>query len=254
MDTIGKLLREQREDRNLTLDNAADATKIRKIYLKAMEEDDFKALPGDVFAKGMLRTYGNYLGLDGKKLVEEYKKINMGIPEEEAVAESIREADAKKVKVVPGFKSNVDIGAGGKEHTKKYMVYFIGAVIVLLLATAVYYLFLHKDTDKADMAATSQNSAVQVEDKAEKFKPDTVVLKVKASGDCWMEVKNARGKILYSGIMHKNDSKKFEDKQKISVIYGARQNVSVNVNNREEPVPGAGKVVKTYTTQGKDKK
>ena len=70
---VGKVLQDARVAKNLTLDRAAQETNIRKAYLEAIEQNDFAALQGDVFVKGVMRTYGNYLGLDGAQLVEEYK-------------------------------------------------------------------------------------------------------------------------------------------------------------------------------------
>ena len=70
---VGKILQDARVAKNLSLDRAAQETNIRKAYLEAIEQNDFATLQGDVFVKGIMRTYGNYLGLDGAKLVEEYK-------------------------------------------------------------------------------------------------------------------------------------------------------------------------------------
>ena len=50
------------------------ATKIRAKYLRALENEEWDLLPGPTFVKTFLRTYGDYLGLDSKMLVEEYKQ------------------------------------------------------------------------------------------------------------------------------------------------------------------------------------
>lgn len=70
---IGSYLRQHRENRKLTLQQAAEETGIREPYLAALEEGDFHKIPGDVFIRGFLRNYGNYLGLDGNGLVEAYR-------------------------------------------------------------------------------------------------------------------------------------------------------------------------------------
>src|SRR4051812_14791690 len=49
-------------------------TKIRAKYLRALENEEWDLLPGTTFVKTFLRTYGDYLGLDSKMLVEEYKQ------------------------------------------------------------------------------------------------------------------------------------------------------------------------------------
>ena len=103
---IGKILQDARIAKNLSLDSIAQDTNIRKIYLEAIEQNDFAALSGDVFVKGVIRTYGNYLGLDGAQLVEEYKAANAGNTPVRA-NNAIRES--KHVRVRPSFKSNRDI-------------------------------------------------------------------------------------------------------------------------------------------------
>src|SRR4051794_35348653 len=50
------------------------ATKIRAKYLRALENEEWDLLPGPTFVKTFLRTYGDYLGLDSRMLVEEYKQ------------------------------------------------------------------------------------------------------------------------------------------------------------------------------------
>ena len=48
-------------------------TKIRGKYLRALENEEWALLPGPTFVKSFLRTYADYLGLDGRSLVEEFK-------------------------------------------------------------------------------------------------------------------------------------------------------------------------------------
>ena len=48
------------------------ATKIRAKYIRALEEEDFTSIPGDAYIRGFLRTYAEYLGLDGDVYVDEY--------------------------------------------------------------------------------------------------------------------------------------------------------------------------------------
>jgi hypothetical protein len=50
------------------------ATKIRAKYLRALENEEWDLLPGPTFVKTFLRTYADYLGLDARNLVEEYRQ------------------------------------------------------------------------------------------------------------------------------------------------------------------------------------
>jgi hypothetical protein len=69
---IGNSLREARERQGLGYPEIELATKIRAKYIRALEEEDFTSIPGDAYIRGFLRTYAEYLGLDGDVYVEEY--------------------------------------------------------------------------------------------------------------------------------------------------------------------------------------
>jgi cytoskeleton protein RodZ len=69
---IGNSLREARVRRSLDFADAELATKIRGKYLRALEEEQFSLLPAQTYVKGFLRTYAEYLGLDGQLYVDEY--------------------------------------------------------------------------------------------------------------------------------------------------------------------------------------
>jgi helix-turn-helix protein len=69
---IGNSLRTARERQGLGYPEIELATKIRAKYIRALEEEDFTAIPGDAYIRGFLRTYAEYLGLDGDVYVDEY--------------------------------------------------------------------------------------------------------------------------------------------------------------------------------------
>lgn len=73
MQEIGAKLRRRRESRGLTIEQAEAATKIRGRYLEALEAGRPEVIPGEVFARGFLRSYATYLGLDADELVDAYK-------------------------------------------------------------------------------------------------------------------------------------------------------------------------------------
>jgi hypothetical protein len=69
---IGNSLREARKRQGLGYPEIELATKIRAKYIRALEEEDFTSIPGDAYIRGFLRTYAEYLGLDGDVYVDEY--------------------------------------------------------------------------------------------------------------------------------------------------------------------------------------
>lgn len=69
MPTPGERLKQAREARKLTLKQAVQATRIRSYYLEALENDDLAALPSPAHARGFLRLYAEYLGLEMQELL-----------------------------------------------------------------------------------------------------------------------------------------------------------------------------------------
>jgi cytoskeletal protein RodZ len=69
---IGNSLREARVRRGIDFAQAELGTKIRGKYLRALEDEQFDVLPAQTYVKGFLRTYAEYLGLDGQLYVDEY--------------------------------------------------------------------------------------------------------------------------------------------------------------------------------------
>src|SRR5688500_16730803 len=74
MPEIGETLREARMRRRIDMAEVESATKIRAKYLRALESEEWDLLPGPTFVKTFLRTYAEYLELDSRLLVEEYKQ------------------------------------------------------------------------------------------------------------------------------------------------------------------------------------
>jgi cytoskeleton protein RodZ len=74
MPEIGQTLRETRLRNRVDITEVEAGTKIRAKYLRALENEEWELLPGPTFVKTFLRSYADYLGLDSRQLVEEYKQ------------------------------------------------------------------------------------------------------------------------------------------------------------------------------------
>jgi cytoskeletal protein RodZ len=75
MASIGEQLKQIREDKNIPLEEVANATKISKRYLQAIEEGNYSLIPGQTYVIGIIRNYARYLGLDPKPIIEQYSKL-----------------------------------------------------------------------------------------------------------------------------------------------------------------------------------
>jgi cytoskeletal protein RodZ len=83
MDSIGAYLRRERELRHVSLEELVQITRVPLKMLKAIEEDRFDELPGEVFARGFLRSYARALGLDCEEVLARFadgRKVDQPVP------------------------------------------------------------------------------------------------------------------------------------------------------------------------------
>src|SRR5512141_2485943 len=85
MTPIGQRLKEAREVRRLTLEKVFEFTRIRVQYLRALEADDLSLMPSPVQARGYLRNYAEFLGLDVEKVLDDMREANAQKPSEEVI-------------------------------------------------------------------------------------------------------------------------------------------------------------------------
>ena len=282
---IGKTLREAREAKGLTLAQVSDTTRISKAYLQAVEEDAYQKIPGEVFVKGVLRGYGNFLGLDGAKLVEQYKILAQGMRPEEAASFKIREAT--NVKITPTFKPNEDTPQSSKNSLLTGLV----VLVVLLLAVCAYYFMIVAKpagsvtapaTSAAPAAAAQTAPAPQVpaaktadpgkpaaatapvnpgqpavpgtaqpNPAAANPAPGTVAVNVECKGICWLQVFDGDKKI-FEGTLGKGQTNTFTSKDKLRIVYGNIKDVAITVNGQAEvPLKTNEVVTRTYAATSK---
>jgi len=72
--SVGALLREARQSLGLELSEVARGLRIRFVYLQGIESDNYGQLPGKTYVLGFLRSYAEYLGLDGDDVVARYRR------------------------------------------------------------------------------------------------------------------------------------------------------------------------------------
>jgi cytoskeleton protein RodZ len=120
---IGVSLREARLKRNLTPADVQKAIRIRDRYLQALEEERWELLPGDAYVKGFLRTYADYLGLDGNLYIEEYNS---------------RFARPDEPQLVPERFARTGTRFGGVGFLRPLVV--VGAIVAIVAAVAAWQL------------------------------------------------------------------------------------------------------------------
>lgn len=142
---IGQVLSETRERRGLTLSEVQTQTHIRRRYLEAMEAGDFHVIPGEVYARGFLRTYARFLELDEAEIMRLYQQASAGPAETSpaATAAPAPAATSKPVRRTP--RSELRRDSGPIFRPQRSLARFIAPVTLLLavagaVAIGLYYL------------------------------------------------------------------------------------------------------------------
>ena len=192
---IGGSLREARLKRNLTPADVQKAIRIRDRYLQALEEERWELLPGDAYVKGFLRTYADYLGLDGSLYVDEYNN-RFAHPEEQPLIVPERFARRKN-----------PLGGGGLVRP----LLAVGAIVAIVAAVAAWQLSGSSGT-KQGTPPTKNTQQTTTESHTTKKKqhkapppvalPTRAVL-VAARGDCWLDIHagSRNGTLIFEGTL-----------------------------------------------------
>jgi cytoskeleton protein RodZ len=234
---IGNSLREARYRQQLELSDVELATKIRSRYLQALEEESFDALPAQTYVKGFLRTYADYLGLDGQLYVDEFNSRY-------ATGE-----DEPREPVVARRSSTV---YQRHRHLERRGVLLGLGVIAVLCAFIIAAFKFGTGSDNnppipnlGTTKAKARTPATPQHKQRKAARPVRIRFFVVATqGDCWMDVRNysASGKTIYTGTLQSHQSQRFVARR-LWINFGNPGNVKAAVNGRPVTIPGGGRSV-----------
>ena len=108
-ESIGQQLKREREARFLTLEKASEATRIRTVFLKALESDDYSVMPSAAQGRGFLRNYAEYLELNIDQMIAEIQKNS---PQVEEVSGPLPQVNFAETEIPP-------LVAVGDERTER---------------------------------------------------------------------------------------------------------------------------------------
>ena len=248
--SVGTILKEARLAKGLSIADAEQANSVRARYLEAVENDEYEKTPGEVFLKGIIRNYGNYLGLDGLELVKLYKANHQGVAAENINSAGIREVE--KVRLNIQLKEKRDIGSGtGRFEMPQLPMKQIAAGLAVVVLLGIGYVAVPKVIDYfKNMPQVEQKQEEVQANASTAVKPpsilDKVQVEMEAKDSCWTEV-TADGKEVFVGMLNAKDKRTFEAKDKIVVKYGNIGAMKLIVNGQPVDLKGEhGVAVKTY--------
>jgi hypothetical protein len=228
---IGNSLREARVRQHLEFPEIEQATKIRGKYLRALEDEHFDALPGQTYVKGFLRTYADYLGLEGQLYVDEYNsRYVAGVEDEQPVR----------------FRS------GGGPRTTRFMSSAVMiALTAIVLATALVIVAWKyggaSDTGVVPPPKTTKKHHTTTHRQRHRIVPPAnphtgVRLVVRATkGDSWLEVHRSdpTGAVEYQGTLLKGQNQIFTSRR-LWLTIDVPANVVVKLNGVRQRLPARG--------------
>lgn len=258
---IGDILRREREKQNLTVQDIERETSIRALYIEALEQGEYDKLPGEVYAKGFIKNYANFLDLDGDDMV---KKFVMEISPTTIAPEETKPAEKSYAKVTaetpaenPTTRAQrrAETHADSEDDKKKYLV-AAAAALILLIGGIIFAFSGGEENTVAQQEVTQPvETAQEVTQPAEpqtqqiaQVIPSGVKVQATFSGDCWTQVA-VDGAVVFEGMINVGQAFNWDGAQSVNVVLGNAGAVNFVVNGQDIGAIGAdGAVVeRTFT-------
>jgi cytoskeleton protein RodZ len=219
---IGNSLREARLRQGLDFPKIEADTKIRGKYLRAVEEENFEALPGETYVKGFLRTYAEYLGLDGQLYVDEYNSRFTTSDEPVATPTATRRPQRRRIE------SNfVVVALAGIVAVTVLVVVGLAGLGTGDDPTATTPVI---DTRQDEPPPTEAPPATTGRPKARKAK----LVLTAVEGNCWVQVRagSARGDIVWEGTIEQGQAQRFVKWRRLWLSLGSPAALRSVLNGR----------------------
>ena len=228
---IGNSLREARVRRGIDFAQAEVATKIRGKYLRALEDEQFALLPAQTYVKGFLRTYAEYLGLDGQLYVDEFN------------SRFVTGADDHE----PRMRRSA-----ARPQQRRHRRIETNVVLVALAAIAILTVIVisaWKAGDSHAPAVTTGSKAPAAKPAA--TRPKLLVIRPK-HGSTYVIIHrgNATGDIVFNGTVTQGDAPRAFDGTRLWVSIDTPENVRVIIEGHTVVIPGSKPRIGLVTPKG----
>lgn len=216
--SIGAALRAERERASVSLDAVERGTMIRRDFLELIDADRLAELPSGAYAKGFIRAYAAYVGLDAAPLIKAYEdRFDSGTSE-------LANVVGRPVRVPPDR----------QRRTWKIAVVGAALLIVLLAALGVF----RSDTSQQTLPKVSTAAArVAVADNAPN--PMGAVVRVDVVGEAsWVEAQSD-GQSVFGQTLYHGESRTFKGTDSVVLFVARARDVRIIANGRDLLTPDA---------------
>jgi cytoskeleton protein RodZ len=225
---IGTSLREARLRQGIELPRVEADTKVRAKYLRALEEERFDVLPAETYVKGFLRTYAEYLGLDGQLYVDEFNS-RFARSEDPFLAPSTPQRTRPR-----------------RMESNFVIVALAGIVAVTILVVVAWRVGTSETSSPGSLIGTQpigEGPATTSETTPPPSPPpppasaQTRLAKLVITaqgGDCWVQVRagSVGGRLIYEGTVQAGQTQRFVRWKRLWLELGAPSNLSARLNGR----------------------
>ena len=229
--SIGDALAQARSQAGLTVAQVSQRTCIRETIIRGIERDDFSACGGDFYARGHIRSIARTVGTDPEELIQEYDATH-GAPQ------AIRAADV--------FEPSTPIKL--KERRRPNWSLAMIMVLVLVLGYGGYRVITAATAPSHPAAAGGHQPAAHHHVAAAAHSPSpsaapghprTVVIKLTALQDCWVEFTRPSGKYLSQAYIVGGSSKTWIFRRAVVMQIGNPGGILLTVDGRNLGRPGS---------------
>ena len=253
MGSEGERLKKLRLEKGISLEEAHKKTKIHLNILKSIEGDSLSDI-NEVYLKGFLKIYCNFLGADPKDYIPDYKG-KPTIIKDAQTAEYVLDKPAKS----PSFFENATVRMSSFRPTKKVKTVFVLLLITMLLAIGLFNLgkiisskraLVHSTKEKRAPLVVEKRQNAQIQKEQQQPKVTTVSPKIqlpkappqketaalikliiRTRENCWVSVK-ADGRVVFQRVLEKGRFENWQAKDKIEVSLGNAGVVELEVNGQ----------------------
>lgn len=249
MESTGAKIKKIRLEKGITLEEVHKRTKVHLNILNAIEEDRLVNL-NPVYIKGFLKIYCNFLGVDQKDFIIDFK--------EPAAVEKKVSSGEKKDKPGPLFKNTAEkIVPFSPKIKLKTVFLFIAAVICVFLFYSLgksissklksKRLLQKKDIPVAAVAKVENKAKEKNKSEGTQINPAFIRLGIRTKDASWISVK-ADAKVIFQGILKKGRYETWQAKDKIEFSLGNAGAVVLEVNGKVISSVGRnGQTIKNIT-------
>ena len=214
---LGDILREEREKQNLTVKDVERDISIRSLYISSIEKGEYDVLPGEVYLKGFIKSYAEYLKLDGAAMLQQYH-----------AAKNVA-ADANNY-LKNDFRERVE----KSRNTQKIIA---GVVVAGVILGGAYWAFGSdaSETEKSAPAKTVTTPAATAKTKdapvtAEK-KYDDVEVTANFTDKCWTKI-IADDKTIFEGTVKSGEKLSWKATKQLVITAGNAGAVEITHNGK----------------------